>query len=90
MAETTTITVRVPLETRDKLDRLATATRRSRSFLMSEALDIYVREELQIVEGILRGMEDVKAERVIPHEQVAAELRDIVAKAKRKAKRKAA
>ena len=90
MAETTTITVRVPQETRDKLDRLATATRRSRSFLASEALDIYVREELQIVEGILRGMEDLKAGRVIPHEQVAAELREIVAKAKRKAKRKAA
>jgi len=90
MAETTTITVRVPRETRDRLDRLAEATKRSRSFLAAEALDIYVREELQIVEGILRGMEDVKAGRVIPHEQVAAGLREIVAKAKRKAKRKAA
>ena len=90
MAETTTITVRVPVELRDRLDRLAVATRRSRSFLTAEAVDIYVRHELDIVEGILRGMEDAAAGRTVPHEQVAAELREIVAKGKRRTKRHAA
>ncbi len=90
MAETTTITVRVPVETKEKLDRLAELTRRSRSFLAAEALEGYVRHELDIVEKILEGIEDVKAGRVVPHEQVVAEAHAILNEAKRKAKRSAA
>lgn len=90
MAETTTITVRVPVEIKAKLDRLAEETKRSRSFLAAEALDIYTRHELEIVEGILRGIADFEAGRFYTHEQVSAEMRAIVAKAKRKAKRDAA
>jgi predicted transcriptional regulator len=90
MAETTTMTIRVPLELKAKLDRLAGLTRRSRSYLAAEALEIYARNELEIVEGILQGLADVEAGRVVPHEQVAAELRAIIAKAKRKAKRRVA
>jgi predicted transcriptional regulator len=90
MAETTTMTIRVPLDLKAKLDRLAGLTRRSRSYLAAEALEIYARNELEIVEGILQGLADVEAGRVVPHEQVAAELRAIIAKAKRKAKRRVA
>jgi predicted transcriptional regulator len=82
MAETTTITVRVPVALKQKLDRLAGATRRSRSFLAAEALEIYTRYELEIVEGILRGIEDVEAGRVVPHEEAMAEARAIIAKAR--------
>lgn len=78
MAETTTITVRVPIEIKEKLDRLGDITKRSRSFLATEALEIYTRYELEIVGGILEGLEDVKAGRVVPHEQVVAETRTII------------
>ena len=88
MAETTTITIRVPVQVRDNLDRLASITERSRSFLAAEALEIYAREELEIAEGILAGIEDMKAGRVVPHEQVVAEMEAIIEAARdREAKR---
>ncbi|MDR3475188.1 MAG: ribbon-helix-helix protein, CopG family [Devosia sp.] len=90
MAETTTITIRVPVETKTKLDRLAELTKRSRSYLAAEALEIYLRNELEIVKSILEGLADVEAGRFYTHEQVSDEMRAIVAKAKRKAKRTAA
>lgn len=37
--------------------------------------------ELEIIEGIKRGLADVKAGRVVPHEQVMNEAREIIAKA---------
>jgi predicted DNA-binding protein len=39
-----TISIRLPLEARRSLDRAVKATRRSRSFLMKEALDRYLDE----------------------------------------------
>jgi predicted transcriptional regulator len=78
MAETTTITVRVPVAVKERLDRLAELTRRSRSFLSAEALEIYTRNELEIVEQIAEGLEDVKAGRTVPHEEVVAETRAII------------
>ena len=90
MAETTTITIRVPMELKAKLDRLAEVTKRSRSYLAAEALEIYTRYELEIVEGILEGIADVEAGRVVPHAEVMAGLEEIIAKAKRKAKSRVA
>ncbi|WP_421952371.1 CopG family ribbon-helix-helix protein [Pelagibacterium sp.] len=43
----TTLTVRLPSETRDKLDRLAEMTQRSKSFLAAKALDAYAERELE-------------------------------------------
>lgn len=84
MAETTTITIRVSKATKQGLDRLADLTKRSRSYLAAEALEQYLAEELDIVEGIQRGLDDVAAGRTVPHEQVMAELKAIVAKARKK------
>jgi predicted transcriptional regulator len=90
MAETTTITVRIPAATKAKLDRLAEATRRSRSFLAAEALDSYAQSELAIVEGILRGLDDARQGNVVPHEQAMIELRTRVARASQKVKKRSA
>lgn len=81
MAETTTITIRVPAEVRDKLDKLAELTKRSRSFLASEALGAYVENELDIVGGILEGLADFEAGRYYTHEEVMAHADAIVAEA---------
>lgn len=74
MSATTTMTIRVSEDTREKLDRLATGMRRSRSFLAAEALTAYVERELQIIEGIQRGLADVQAGRIIPHDEAMDQL----------------
>ncbi|WP_119274125.1 CopG family ribbon-helix-helix protein [Taklimakanibacter deserti] len=86
MPASTTMTIRVSLEVKEKLDRIATDTRRSKSFLAGEAVSAYVDRELEIIEGIKRGLADVKAGRVVPHEQVMTEARQIIANAKKKKK----
>ena len=72
------------------LDRLAALTRRSRSFLAAEALDRYLGEELAIVDGIIAGLEDADAGRVVAHEAVVADLDRIIAQARRRQQRKSA
>jgi len=90
MAATTTITVRIPEETKAKLERIAEASQRSISYLAAEAIDAYVKIELPIIEGILRGLDDIEAGRVVPHEQVVAETKAIIdAAIARKAAKKA-
>lgn len=86
MSESTTMTIRVSRDVKEKLERIATDTRRSKSFLAGEAVSAYVDRELEIIEGIQRGLADVKAGRVVPHEQVMAEARKIIADAKKKKK----
>jgi predicted transcriptional regulator len=89
MAESTTMTIRLDPEVREKLGRIARDTRRSRSFLAAEAVAAFVDREMEIIEGIQRGLADMEAGRVVPHEQVVAEGRAIIeaAKAAKKAGR---
>lgn len=84
MTANTTMTIRVRPDVKEKLDRIASDTQRSKSFLAGEAVAAYVERELEIIDGIKRGMADVAAGRVVPHEQVMAEARQIIADAKRK------
>lgn len=87
MTSTTTMTIRVSTEVKDELDELARQTRRSRSFLAAEAVADYVAREREIVAGIMRGLEDVKAGRTVPHAEAMARLRatvDAVRRAKAK------
>lgn len=72
------MTVRLPAEVKDRLDLLAERTRRTRSFLAGEAIAGYVAHELAIIEGIHEGLEDVRAGRVTPHDQVMEEIRAII------------
>ena len=84
MTASATMTIRVRPDVKEKLDRIASDTQRSKSFLAGEAVAAYVERELEIIDGIKRGMADVAAGRVVPHEQVMAEARQIIADAKRK------
>ena len=79
-----TMTFRVPQEVQDKLSRLAQGTRRSQSDLAAEAIAAYGQRELSIVEGIQCGLADVAAGRVVPHDEVMAEMHAIIDEAKRK------
>ncbi len=90
MAETTTITVRIPVEVKDKLDRIAEFTKRSRTYVAGDALAAYADSELETVEGILRGIADADAGRVVPHDEAMAYLRQRIAKVAAKSKKQSA
>lgn len=83
MAGSTTMTIRVRPDVKEKLDRIAADTQRSKSFLAGEAVAAYVERELEIIEGIKRGMADAEAGRVISHEQAVAEMREVIEDARR-------
>lgn len=78
MATTETMTIRVSAETKRKLERIAADTRRSKSFLAGEAVSAYVDRELEIIEGIKRGLADVEAGRVVPHDEAMAEIYAVI------------
>lgn len=81
MSDTTVLSVRLPTAVKDRLDRLAEGTSRSKSYLAAEAIEAFVERELAIIEGIREGMADVAAGRVVPHETVMADLERIIAEA---------
>lgn len=87
MTDSTTMTIRVSAKVKEKLGRLAEGTRRSKSYLAAEAVTAYVERELEIIEGIERGLADVEAGRTVPHEQVMTEARRIVAAARKNRKK---
>ena len=80
---TTTLTVRVSPALKDELDRLATLTQRTKSFLAGEAIAGYVARELAIVEGVERGLEDMRAGHVVTHEEAMRRIDAVIEKAKK-------
>ena len=70
----TTMTIRLSSETKAELGLLANATRRSKSFLAAEAVAAYVARERGIIEGIERGIADMKAGRTVTHDSAMAEV----------------
>lgn len=82
----TTLSVRLSSRVKSDLSRLAFATKRTKSYLAGEAIESFVERELEIVEGIKRGLADMRAGRVVPHDQVVAEMRQVIIAAKAKNK----
>jgi predicted transcriptional regulator len=84
MTASTTMTIRLSAELRDKLERLALDARRSKSFLAAEAVAAYVEREQAIISGIQRGLADVQAGRFVPHDEAMAEIYGAIDAAERK------
>lgn len=81
MTASTTMTIRVTVETKERLGQLARETRRSRSFLAAEAVDRYLDREQAIIDGINRGRTDVAAGRLVSNNAAFAELTATIAAA---------
>lgn len=79
MAASTTMTIRVRPEVKEKLDRIATDTRRSKSFLAGQAVEAYVERELEIIEGIKRGLQDATDGKIVSHAEAMDELHAAIA-----------
>ncbi len=57
----TTVTARLDSETKGKLDLLAKTTARSKSFLVSEAVRAYVKEQAWQIDAIKEGINQADA-----------------------------
>ena len=75
MATSTTVTVRVPSDLKKRLNKLADATARSRSWLAVHALEVYLDEQEWQIAAIREGVRDVIEGRVVSHERVSRWLR---------------
>lgn len=67
---TTTFTIRVPTEVKRRLDKLAKATSRTRSWLAAEAVAAYVSEQDWQLTEVEAGLKDADSGRVVAHEDV--------------------
>jgi RHH-type transcriptional regulator, rel operon repressor / antitoxin RelB len=81
------LSIRLSPETKAKLEALAKASRRSRSFLAAEAIEKYVAAESWQLAEIDAGIRDLDADRSVDHEQVRSWLKSWGAKRERKAPR---
>jgi predicted transcriptional regulator len=75
------MTIRVRPEVKAKLERIASDTHRSKSFLAGEAVAAYVDREIEIIEGVKQGMADAAAGRVVPHDEAMAEIYAVIEQA---------
>jgi RHH-type rel operon transcriptional repressor/antitoxin RelB len=69
------MTVRVPVRLKSRLDKLANATARSRSWLAAHALEVYVEDQEWQLATIRKGDKEVREGRFITHEKTKRWLR---------------
>jgi predicted transcriptional regulator len=67
-----TLSLRLPAGTKQRIERLAQATRRSKTFVIEEAISNYLSLNEWQVESILEGLKEVQAGQTTPHETVLA------------------
>lgn len=79
MTKTITIAARVDAELDGQLERLAAATGRSKSWLISEALRSYVANEQQFLAAVEEGKNALRQGKTVDHETVVAAFERIVA-----------
>ncbi len=72
---TTTLSVRLDVQTRQRLAALAKRSRRSESLLAAEAIAAYVETESWHVGEIAAGLDDIEQGRTVEHDEVAGWLR---------------
>jgi len=82
MNATTTLTIRLSTELKEKIGRLSAATRRSQSYIAVDALEAQINRKLEIIEGIQQGLEDMRAGRVVPHDEAMDQIDAIIAAAR--------
>ena len=67
----TTLSLRIDAELKNRLESLAKRSRRSKSFLAAEAIAAYVQAESWQLDQIAAGLDDLEAGRTVKHEDVA-------------------
>jgi predicted transcriptional regulator len=83
MPSSTTLTVRLAPKLKQRLGSLARRTKRTKSFLAGEAITSYVERELEIIEGIERGLADMESGHVVSHGHAMRRVRATIARARK-------
>ncbi len=78
MAERATVTFHTTPEVKARLDRLATATRRSKSFLTNDAVERYLAEEEIFIAGVTEGLAQAEAGETIDSAELKAHLQAVI------------
>ena len=71
MATGTTVTIRIRADLKKRLNNLADATARSRSWLAAHALETYLDEQEWQIAAIRAGVKDASEGRVVSHARVS-------------------
>ncbi|MEM7224271.1 MAG: CopG family ribbon-helix-helix protein [Pseudomonadota bacterium] len=74
----TPITLRVDDELLARLDELAALTDRSRNWILRDAVIRYLDEEQQWIDRVKRGLEEADQGKLVPHDEVMAEMRALI------------
>ena len=77
MANRATITFHTSPEVKARLDRLATLTQRSKSYLTNEAVERYLADEEAFVAAVEEGLVQANAGELIDHARAAAYLQSL-------------
>ena len=78
------VSLRVPTDLIETLDKIAVVLERSRSWVMLRALRQYIADEGQEVLDIREGIAEADRGELIPFDEVMAEAREIIARAEAK------
>lgn len=74
MSKHAVISARIDADLLAKLDRIADFNDRSRAWVIGRLLDSAATKELEFVDFVQEGLDDIAAGRVVPHEQVVADI----------------
>jgi RHH-type rel operon transcriptional repressor/antitoxin RelB len=72
MPATTTLTIRIDAETKERLERLAAQHNRSKAYVVVQAIERYLDQEGHITRRIRKGVELADRELFVPDEEVEA------------------
>jgi len=75
-------TVRISPEKQRQLDALAQVLDRSRNWVVSDAIDQYLDVQAWQIAQIQHGVEEADRSELVPHEEVSAEVRAKIRKAR--------
>jgi predicted transcriptional regulator len=78
------ISLRIPADLLQKLDRITTIVERPRSWVLLRAIRQFLDDEGQEILDVQEGIEQLDRGEGIPFDQVMDELRDMIAKAEAK------
>lgn len=65
-----TFSIRIPKATKERVDAVASALRRSRNYVLAEAVELYLDLHARHVAHIEEGLADLDAGRVHSHEEI--------------------
>jgi predicted transcriptional regulator len=80
----TPVSIRVPADVVERLDKVAAILERPRSWVILRAIRQYLADEGQEVLDVQEGIEELERGEGIPFDEVLAEMDEIIAKAEKK------